>query len=252
TALAALALQRTGRAGPATDAVAWLVAARRGDAGWGGTQATVLALAAITAEPSVDTPGEVVVWVDGVLAGTAAYAPGRDGPVRLDLTRWAGAGEHQVELVHDGADPVPYTVQVGWRRDVPRDDPGAPLVVSTALARDEVELGETVRLSVVVENPTADGVASPIARIGIPAGLRVEEWQLRTLRDRGEVAFVETRPREVTLYWEALGPGERRALALDLVAEIPGRFTAPASSVYPYYTSDARRWAEGVGVRVTP
>jgi hypothetical protein len=70
----------------------------------------------------------------------------------------------------------------------------------------EQTIGEPVRLRAEVANATARGVPSPIARIGLPAGTRVDTWQLEQLQDRGEIAFFETRPREVTLYWEGFDP----------------------------------------------
>lgn len=256
TALAALAMMRAGPDRAAADrAVRWLGGARHGSYGWGGTQATVLALEAIasaalaTADP---TGGEVVVTVDGREAGRVRYTAAEHEGLVVDLAAFLPPGEHRVALTHTGDRPVPYTVEATWRRDRPADAANAPLAVETTLAAGEVGLGETVRLVARVENTTQAPVASPLARIGLPAGVRVETKALEALRDRGRVAFFETRPREVTLYWEGMAAGEAHEVALDLVAEVPGTFTAPPTVVHPYYTTDAKRWAEGATLRIRP
>ncbi len=75
-------------------------------------------------------------------------------------------------------------------------------------------------------------------------------WQLKQLQERGEVAFYETRPREVTLYWDGIHQGETHTVALDLTAAVPGEFTGPASSAYPYYNDDEKAWDAGLEVRI--
>ena len=92
---------------------------------------------------------------------------------------------------------------------------------------------------------------SPIARIGLPAGLEAQTWQLEQLQERGEIAFFETRPREVTLYWDGIHEDEVHEVVLDLVAQVPGSFTAPASSAYPYYNDDEKAWDAGLKVEIS-
>jgi hypothetical protein len=66
------------------------------------------------------------------------------------------------------------------------------------------------------------------------------------------IAFFETRPREVTLYWQGVHASDAHEVGLDLVAMVPGVFTAPASSAYPYYNDDDKAWQRGAQVRITP
>ncbi len=40
-------------------------------------------------------------------------------------------------------------------------------------------------------------------------------------------------------------------MPLDLVAQVPGTFTGPASQAYLYYTDDKKHWAPGLKVAVT-
>jgi hypothetical protein len=82
-----------------------------------------------------------------------------------------------------------------------------------------------------------------LARVGIPGGLVFQTWQLKELRDKGAIDFYETRPREVILYWRALPPNAKKDVDIDLLANVPGRYTAPATSGYLYYTNEDKSWA---------
>ena len=115
-----------------------------------------------------------------------------------------------------------------------------------------MKLGDTVRLTATLKAHDLAPVASPIARIGLPAGVRVENWQLEAMRDRNEISFYETRPREVTLYFGGFQPNTERKLHLDLVAEVPGTFTSKASSAYPYYDADEKSWSAEAVLQIRP
>jgi hypothetical protein len=77
-------------------------------------------------------------------------------------------------------------------------------------------------------------------------------WQLQELRDRKLIDFYETRAREVILYFRALPPSAVREIPLELMATVPGTFTAPASRAYLYYTDEHKHWVAPATVTVTP
>ena len=70
------------------------------------------------------------------------------------------------------------------------------------------------------------------------------------LRDKGLIDFYETRPREVILYWRAMPPSATHDLSLALLAAVPGRYEAPASSAYLYYTAEHKAWAPPVRIDI--
>ena len=146
----------------------------------------------------------------------------------------------------------PREKSTSWKSVTPDSAPGAELSLQTELSGDEAGMGDTVRLTTTVGNLTGEIVPSPIARIGLPAGLEAQTWQLDELKERGVIAFYETRPREVTLYWDGIHADETHEVKLDLLASVPGRFTAPASSAYPYYDDDEMAWAAGTRVVINP
>jgi hypothetical protein len=196
-------------------------------------------------------PGAVKVYVDGEPVGELAYGKGKGKP-EMDLGKWLGAGTHTVELVHDGKTAVPYSVAADWRRTQPDSDPNAPVSLVTALADDEVGMGEVVRLTAVVTNTTNEPVPMTIARVGIPGGMSAQTWQLDDLVKRGVVDFYETRGgREVDLYFTDLAAAEAATVPLELVANVPGRYEAPASSAYLYYREESKSWAPPVVVDIS-
>src|SRR5690242_11101860 len=111
-------------------------------------------------------------------------------------------------------------------------------------------MGETVRLEATITNKTAQGQPMTLARVGIPGGLAFQTWQLKELRDKGVIDFYETKPREVILYWRGLAPNAKKDVDLDLLAQSPGSYEAPATSAYLYYTAEDKAWTTPVKVTV--
>ncbi len=257
TSLAMLALMSAGGHEDAVrKAVDWLNQNRGGFGQWGATQATVLALEAMTtyAENSRATKGAgtVSVVVDGKVVASRAYAAGHRDPIEFeDLGRFLTPAKHTIELRLDGADRLPFSMAVEYRAENPESHPEAAVAVKTTLGRESVPVGEAVRLMAEIRNVTDQGQPMTLARVGFPGGLTYQTWQLKELKEKGVIAFYETRPREVILYFRDLAPGAVKQVPIDLVAQVPGRFTGPASTAYLYYTDDKKHWAPGLVVSVT-
>jgi hypothetical protein len=102
-----------------------------------------------------------------------------------------------------------------------------------------------VRLTAMLKNKTNEGLPMTVALIGIPSGLSAQLWQLKELQEKGKVDFYEIRKNYVLFYYRALAPDAQHEIALDLKAEIPGDYEAPASSAYLYYTNEWKDWTGG-------
>lgn len=258
TSLAVLAMLEAG--GFETEvrrSIEWLQNNRSGFGQWGATQATVLALEAMTAYARASRKmagsGTVVLRVNGQVVGEQAYAAGRTDP--LVFSGFGASlvpGRNVVEIENAGSTGLPYSMAVEYRALQPATAPDAALSLQTSLSRPSLKMAETVRLEAKVKNVTDKGQPMSVARIGLPGGLASQTWQLKELREKGTIAFFETRPREVTLYFRDFAPGEEKVVPLELVAEVPGRYTAPASHAYLYYTDDRKFWAAPVQVEITP
>ncbi|MBC7976590.1 MAG: hypothetical protein H7138_16575, partial [Myxococcales bacterium] len=236
-------------------AVDWLNRKRSGYGQWSNTQATILGLKALTAYAEharqMQAAGTATLIINGTPAGAITFDKGRkDALVWDDLAGKLRPGHNTVELRIDGQAQLPYSIAISYRSARPQSSTAAKIAVTTQLDKDQVKLGEGVKLRAHIENTTADGVPMTLARIGIPGGLTFQTWQLKELRDKGLVDFYETRPREVILYWRGMAPSAKKDIALDLLASVPGSYEAPASSAYLYYTAEDKAWAPSVKVSV--
>ncbi|MGC4122901.1 MAG: hypothetical protein QM765_51705 [Myxococcales bacterium] len=107
TALAALALARSGRAALVGPALDWLLSARDPNGAWGSTQATVLVLRTLLSAQATGldprATGEVRVSVDGESAAKVALTPETSDLVQtVDLTRHAKPGKPLAVEALDG------------------------------------------------------------------------------------------------------------------------------------------------------
>jgi hypothetical protein len=251
TALAAMAWLRSPAAAPrAHRAVEWLTRNRQGG-GFGSTQATVLGLMALTrhaqANRKTTNDGALVVARGGEELGRRPFEAGEKQAIVLDgLAAHLTPGKNELSITLSGENEMPYALDISYRTRQPVSDENCPVRLATSLARPRVKAGETVGLSVALENVSGQGQPMTIAIVGLPAGLEARADQLEELRKAGRFDYYETQARELIFYWRSLSPetaGETKvAFDLELVAEIPGRYTGPASRAYLYYTAEQKQW----------
>ncbi len=258
TSLAILALLKTdGHLEEARKGIAWLQDNRSGFGQWGATQATVLALKAVNTYDNVTRvaphAGAVSLVVDGVVVAEQAFEAGRREPLLFtgfedNLT----PGKHRITLQSKTGDPLPYSLAVEYRTTEPASSTAAVVGLEATLAKSELKMGETVRLDATISNKSQTGQPMTLARLGLPGGLTFQSWQLKELREKGQIAFYETRAREVILYFRDMKPNEVKKIGIDLVASVPGTYTGPASSAYLYYNDTDKSWAAPLPIRITP
>src|SRR5439155_14483063 len=102
------------------------------------------------------------------------------------------------------------------RTTTPVSAANCPVRLQTKLARQTAGEGDTVRLTVSVENASGKDQGMALAIVGLPAGLSLPE-DLKQLKEharlrndgqqRGLIDYFETRGREVILYWRGLEKG---------------------------------------------
>jgi hypothetical protein len=259
TSLAVLALLKTESRfpEPTRRAVEWLMAHRGSFGQWGATQSTVLTLKALVAylEATKRTqgPGTLIVQVNGKVVRSVNYDAGHHDPIVVDgLGTTMTTGRNEVKLLVDGKDALPYSLGVRFRASQPPSSPDATIDVAVALDKTTAKMGEPVRAEVVVRNKTAEGQPMTLVRVGIPGGLASQDWQLKKLREDTKIAFFETGAREVILYFRDLKPSEEKRIPIDLVAQVPGRYEAPATSAYLYYTAEKKSFAAPLRVEIVP
>ncbi len=224
---------------------------------FGSTQSTVLALKAInaydTARAKPKQPGSVQLLVDGKPFGSSvAFDKDSKGAIELpDFSAALVPGSHSLEIEMADGSKMPFAVEVEYNTNLPVSSEMSELQLSSRFSAAEVNEGEPLEMNVVVTVGGKDA-PTPIAVLGIPAGLEVRHDQLKELVGSDRISSYEVIGRELIFYWRALKAGEKRVVPISLTAAIPGTYTGPASRAYLYYTDEHKSWEKGHSVTVHP
>lgn len=250
TSLAVLAMLASGKpdGNIVSKAVECIVKSRSGHGGFGSTQGTILGLKAMVAyskySAKTEAAGTIEIYVDGEKVAETAYEANRREPVSIEgLGAYLSEGKHIIEVKYPGVEtPLPYSLAIDYNTSLPASSPECVVGLKTKLSATKVNMGETVRLSAKLTNLTEKGQPMTMAILGLPAGLSAQPWQLKEHQEKGVFDFYEIIGNNVVCYYRQMKPGERREINLDLKADIPGTYTAPASSAYLYYTAEHKDW----------
>jgi hypothetical protein len=275
TALALLGWLKANRpaefVGNVQNGIKWLGQQRGGHGGFGSTQSTILALKALIAftkanKKTADS-GELVLRVGDQELGRLKFAAGVQEPLTIAAQEAIGdksklplhAGKNTVRVEISGNNVLPYTLTWSYQTLKPVSAEGCPVKLETKLDRTLVDEGDTVRLSVKVQNTSGKGQGMAVAIIGIPAGLTLPE-DFKQLKDYtrlqdndtkpGRISAWETQGRELVLYWRDLAPDAVIELPIDLICRVPGEYRGPASRGYLYYNADLKHWVEPLSVTI--
>jgi hypothetical protein len=233
-----------------TNAVQYLVSARSGSGVFSSTQGTILALKALTeyAKFSKKTTedGTIEIYVDGKKVAERSYKAGDKGAIEIaGLEEYLkGEGKHDVKVKYTGVKtPLPYSVAVNWSTSLPSSDKECNIDLKTRLAAKTANVGETVRMTATITNKMNTEVPSTMAIIGIPAGFTVQPWQLKEMMEKNVFDYYELKGNNIAVYYRGMAPNAVKEINLDLKAEMPGVYDAPASSAYLYYTNEFKTWS---------
>ncbi len=237
-------------------AVDYLVKSRSGYGGFGSTQGTVLALKALSeyaaASKKTDEAGTLECYIDGKLVASKHYEAGEKEAIEFkNLEKFLKEGKHKVKIRTKGAkESLPYTVAIDYNTTLPESAKQCNVDVVANLSTQSCKVGETVRLTTSVKNKQDKGMPMTMAVVGIPSGLSAQPWQLKELQEKGKIDFYEITDNYVIFYFRDMAPSEVHAINLDLKAEVPGEYEAPASSGYLYYTAEYKCWSSTGKVKI--
>jgi hypothetical protein len=241
-----------------TNAVQYVVGSRSGSGVFSSTQGTILALKALTeyAKFSKKTTedGTIEVYVDNKKVETRNYKAGDKGAIEIDSLETAvkGEGEHIVKVKFVGVKtPLPYSVAVNYSTALPNSNPECALGLTTKLSTTKAAVGETVRLTSILTNRKKEEIPSTMAIIGIPAGFTVQPWQLKEMQEKKVFDYYEIKGNNLAIYYRGMDANAVKEINLDLKAEIPGEYDAPASSAYLYYTNEFKTWSAADKVTIS-
>jgi hypothetical protein len=232
------------------NAVKYLVNSRSGYGVFSSTQGTILALKALTefakASKKTTEDGTIQIYVDGKKVAEKEYKAGDKGAITVDgleqyLTK---EGKHDIKVKYVGVKtPLPYSVAVNWNTTLPNSQAECAVDLKTKLAQTTANVGETVRLSATVTNKKSTDIPSTMVIVGIPAGFSVQPWQLKELQEKQVFDYYEIKGNNIAIYYRGMGANSVKQINLDLKAEMPGEYDAPASVAYLYYTNEFKTWS---------
>ncbi|MGK0387979.1 MAG: hypothetical protein ACI94Y_000707 [Maribacter sp.] len=226
------------------------LSSKRGHGGFGSTQATVLALKAMVDYAdfmgTTDSSGKVQVYANGEKVYDFQYKKGHKGKLSVDLKPYLKSGKNTISVAFDETEKaLPYSANLSWTSLTPASSKDCRVELKTTLASKQVKVGETVRLTAEIKNLHTDGIPTPIALIGIPAGLSLQPWQLKEMTDKKVFDYYEIQGNYLIAYFTSIEKAENKVINLDLKADIPGSYKAPASSAYLYYDKQDKDWNAG-------
>lgn len=227
--------------------------AKRSNYGFGSTQATALSLQAFTLYTkyfAIHSPDALLYTINQKERNLYKAQNPILQAATDSLPKDVWVGENTLTTtVNYGS--LPYMFLFEWSSLKPDNSEQCPLVLKTNLQKTEVRQNEMLRLNIELVNKESKGQAMSIAVIGIPAGTSILPWQLKELQEKEVFDFYEFIGTRLALYYRELGPKEVKKISLDLKADIPGSYLAPASSCYLYYQSEHRYWKQGLSVKIT-
>ena len=250
--LYAMAIMKAGNITPELPDVLNFIQSSKKLSGYGSTQATALAMKAITTFNRMTKAGSSQAKISAIINNVAVNTSSVDngGNISVNTVSKVNAGTNSVSINIEDDKQVPYLFYVSYSSYQPENSPSCQLRLKTALTRSKVKVSETTRLEAEVTNNTKEMVVNPLVRIGIPGGTSPEIWQLKELVDKNVIAYYEIFSSELVLYFRNLNAQETRKINIDLKAQIQGTYKGVASSAYLYYNNEHKNWNPGLQVEV--
>ncbi|MBW7674930.1 TonB-dependent receptor plug domain-containing protein [Chryseobacterium chendengshani] len=161
-------------------------------------------------------------------------------------------GENEIFVGYAAKKGLPYKLDYNYYTLKAHESQNIPVTLETKLKSEISKVGETNRLTVKVKNNINGQLAMTTAKIGIPAGLTLQNALLKDLIDKKQTSYYEIFDNYLVLYWEHFDANETKVINLDLKVEFAGKYTGKASNVYLYYMPEAKFWNEGISAKIEP
>ena len=267
TAIAILAWVKSPRFIPeAGRGAKWITGNRRGNAGFGSTQATVLALKALVAmsgQSKTGTGGMLRVELEGEVIGQAKLPEHASSASAVEIKGLGNPIEAaskrdrplMITLVAKESQHLSYTVDVAYHVVTPLSGEGCPFELTTELQGDwnddgSIAAGKTLQVRCRLSNETDQGQPMTVAIIGLPGGLEARSEEMDELQQAGKFDHYEIRNREIVFYWRTIAPNAKHQVDFHVTAAIPGKYTGPASRAYLYYTAEQKDWVTPLKIEI--
>lgn len=211
--------------------------------GFGSTQATSLA---------IETLSEFFSKNEKLYGNNKPAIRINGAEIKSDISAGSAfqPGENSIEVKYPDKKGLPYKLEYQYYTLQAPESKDISVALETKLKSAISKVGETNRMTVTVKNKINGQLPMVTAKIGIPAGLTLQNALLKDLTDKKQVSYYEIFDNYLVLYWEHFDAGEIKVINLDLKVEFAGEYTGKASNVYLYYMPEAKYWNEGLSVKI--
>jgi TonB-dependent SusC/RagA subfamily outer membrane receptor len=213
--------------------------------GFGSTQATALALETLS---DFFAKNEKLYGVDKPTITLNNVKIKADNSVASAFRK----GENDLNIEYICPKGLPYKLDYQYYTLQAPKSENIPLTLETKLKNEISKVGETNRMTVTVKNKINGELPMATAKIGIPAGLTLQNTLLKEMVDKKQISYYEIFDNYLVLYWEHFDANETKTVNLDIKVEFAGEYTGKASNVYLYYMPEAKFWNEGIKAKIEP
>jgi len=213
--------------------------------GFGSTQATALALETLS---GFFTKNELLYGTEK----PQIKVNGAEIRANYSAASAFKSGDNEIVVSYSKQKGLPYKLDYSYYTLQALESQNIPVMMETKLKSDYSKVGETNRFTVTVKNKINAPLSMTTAKIGIPAGLTLQNALLKDLIDKKQISYYEIFDNYLVLYWEHFDANETKSINLDLKVEFAGKYTGKASNVYLYYVPESKFWNEGISVNVEP
>lgn len=169
----------------------------------------------------------------------------------LPFHQYFKKGDNELKIKYQSGNGFPMLLSYQYNNLIPDKNPNPELHFTTILNQSNAKIGDNVRMTIKIENPTYKNFGMITAKIGIPAGLTMDPKNLKAMMERNEIAYYEIFDNYLVLYWYNLDSKKNIQVNLDTKAEFAGKYTGKANHAFEYYFQQNYQWTDGVEVKIS-
>ncbi|HRZ78921.1 MAG TPA: alpha-2-macroglobulin family protein, partial [bacterium] len=240
-----LLLEKGGYSDVVSQILAWITSQKDSFGNWSTTQGTILALRFMIESlnnGTTETDATVKISANGSPETTVTITPEDSDVLRLiDLKEYLIYGANSINIQFTGTGSMMYQAVATWYEPGTDDTSTGPLTIEVSYDKTQLNVNDTVGVTVNVTNVTDAGVSVILASIGIAPGFTLMTDKLDAAVEEGTyLQKYETTPRQVILYINHIAGKATATFNFDLVADYPMEASTGSSSVNPYYNPDQK------------
>jgi len=169
----------------------------------------------------------------------------------LPFHQYFKKGDNELKIKYQSGNGFPTLLSYQYNNLIPDKNPNPELYFTTTLDKSKAKIGDNVRMTIKIENPTYKNFGMITAKIGIPAGLTMDPKNLKAMMEKNEIAYYEIFDNYLVLYWYNLDFKKNIQVNLDTKAEFAGKYTGKANHAFEYYFQQNYQWTDGVFVDIS-